>query len=156
MAVIFSHAPGVVSVLQDLAVPASVQLFSVSPNIGLGGERVIATGIGVRPGANFQFQYSLNKLIYAYVFGDKMIDTSISGLLFTNVCESNAGGDGVSTLLDYYRQNKISSRAEPILITLGAGRTVLRAFLTDMTLQATDPEMRIHAFTLNLSSLPLT
>jgi hypothetical protein len=104
---------------------------------------------------NVQFQSSLGRAVYAYVFGDHMGQVLIQGIAFQGTCQ-NKSGSGIVEILAYYAANRASKIQDPITVTLGD--TVITGFLTGVTTRnvtaSTDEAAAFSQFTLTIAALP--
>jgi hypothetical protein len=110
---------------------------------------VLITNIAYSQRTNTQFQQSLENIIYAYSFGDQPGDLTISGFAFFRTCDS---GNGISNLLKFYKDKRISNNFDKITVTLAD--EVINGYLIAMTLNTSDPSAGIHSFSLLLKTLP--
>jgi len=109
---------------------------------------VIITSIGTSQAANFQFMQTLREHIYVYVFGDKVGQLQVTGLMFAGDC-TRGKSEGFSNVLKWYNENKISSKenkGKPITIT--AGNTHFTAFLVNVQTSVDRPVEGLGTFTL--------
>lgn len=117
--------------------------------------KAIFTNVTIAEQGNYQFLHTLGNHIYVYVFGDRIGQFGLSGLAFFDNCGSTApnGRIGISHVIGYYRQLKLSVRAEPVLVTLEPD-TVFRTFLLSMRGQVLNPATRIFQFHLGFALVP--
>jgi len=109
---------------------------------------VIITSIGTAQASNFQFMQTLNNHIFVYVFGDKVGQIQVTGLMFAGDC-TRGKSDGFSNVLKWFKENKISSKnnpGEPITITVG--KTSFTAFLINVKTSVDRPVEGLGTFTL--------
>lgn len=168
---IFSAGAGkVVAMDDDTAIPLA---FSVDGNDRLfnqlGG---IATSVGINGQAGFQFMHSLREFIYVYVFTERMGEIVINGLAFPAFCDTQLGADatdandepltpltcvegttGLERIMTWYECNRITSRATPITIALGAEVTY-NAFLVSVKADIANADTGIAQFSFKFNYVP--
>ena len=113
---------------------------------------VIITSVGTSQGANFQFMQTLQDNVYVYVFGDKLGELRVSGIVFAGKCKGSDGSDesGFSKVLQYYTANKISNDEKPgVPMQLEIGSTKLSAFLVNVQTSVDRPVEGLGQFTLS-------
>ena len=107
------------------------------------------TSVGTSQGANFQFMQTLQDNVYVYVFGDKLGELRVSGIVFSGKCV-NQIASGFSKVLKYYTDNKISNKKTPGIPTqLTIGTTEFSAFLVHVQTSIDRPVEGLGQFTLN-------
>lgn len=150
MADIFNSKPGIVSVISsDQAVPAHIKIGDFEPAVSL------ISGIDYDQRSNQQFQYSMDKNVYIYVFGDLMGTVSVRGLAFPRAC---SGGDrgGLEEVFDYYRTNRASANTNAITVVIGKESIV--GFLTAMRIRVTNTSQQssaaLYGYELIIQTLP--
>jgi hypothetical protein len=99
---------------------------------------------------NSQFQSSLKRSVYIYVFGDNMGVVTIDGIAFATRCENNASG--LKEVFDYYRDYRASQRKEPITVTFG--EESISGFLTASNITPRDPDYIMLNFSFVINTLP--
>lgn len=149
---IFASSPGAIYEFKPAggAVP-----FAVNVGAGLTFARVggIVTAVGVSQQANVQFLTTLRNYVYVYVFGERIADLTVSGIMFLNPCPDQQGGDtGWKKVYDFYDQFRMSKNPAPVVVNVG-GVTV-EAFLVGMTMGAQDPANMIGQFSMAFKYLP--
>lgn len=149
MAVIFPLQPGRVAALPMSGIPG--QLVSLESWGGFDGFRAIITGIGIREGANVQYLQTLSRVIYVYVFGDRIGDMVVSGITFSHGCDGP--GAGIEAVRNYYRQNRVTNRVSPVSLTLGASTTFV-GYLDRSQIAVQDVEHRFFNFSLPMTQIP--
>lgn len=148
MGAIFSESVGKVVAIEDGTVPADIK----PPLDGLSFESqgAIVTRLAVSEQCAQKFSHTLGALINVYVFGDRMGSAAVSGLILSQKCE---GEGGPSKLRDFYLENRIAKKSEPLQITIGAETTV-EGFLIGWSLDTADPAAKIFQFDLQLALIP--
>jgi hypothetical protein len=123
---------------------------------GFDVRRCIVQGISVGAQTNHQFLNTLRKFVYVYIFGDKMHSIAITGIAFTGKCDGCPSGndrvDGISEVIRYYSQKRLSATGEPVAITLGAAS--MSGFLTGTKVDIIDPRAQLGQFTLMFAGIP--
>lgn len=153
MADIFSSAPGTVAVFpQDYALPGRVRFQGYEP------QSFLISGTDMRQSTDQQFQTSLDRDIWIYVFGDQMGEIILRGRAFLAVCSygSSQSGIGFLEVLDLYSKYRASINPQPVTVTLGP--KALSGFLTSMRLMSVvvseDPIGLVHDFEMTINALP--
>lgn len=93
---------------------------------------------------NYQFQHTVNKFIYAYIFGDRVGMLSLSGFGFIgNPCNGGGNEDQrLCSLFDYYKNKRVAKPPHAYPINIG-GCGVMIGFLTGMRMEILRPEVPI-------------
>jgi hypothetical protein len=151
---IFTVRPGHALAVRDTSVtPLTLEFDDWG---GFDVRRCIVQGVSVGAQTNHQFLNTLRKFIYVYIFGDKMHGISISGIAFTGKCEgcpsANDRVDGISEVIRYYKQKRLSTTGEPVGITLGAA--AMSGFLTGAKFDIIDPRAQLGTFSLIFAGIP--
>lgn len=131
--------------------------------------RAIITHVGSQSSGNYQFLHTLKEYIYVYVFGERIGDLSIGGLLFAEACElqNNSGvadatnpanganaASGFEQLSDYYKSHRIAKRGAPLTIMIGVtGMAKYQGFLVSQRLELVDPQQQLGQFSLFFKNL---
>lgn len=128
--------------------------------------RAIMTHIGISASGNYQFLHTLKEYIYVYVFGERIGDVAISGLLFSESCTSSDGPadatapanvaqpSGIEQLCDFYNTNRIAVRGQPMRIIIGTSAMAsFQAFLVAHKSEISDPQQQLGQFTLYFKNL---
>jgi hypothetical protein len=150
---VFNSKPGLVAVFtDDTVLPGRIQLSSPS----LSSPSVLISGVNYKQEVNRQFQQSLDRDIYLYVFGDLMGGVTVKGVAFPDECVS--GDDGVRIILGYYADNRASNRDTPVVVQFGD--EAISGFLTQMSLNSpdnpTDPSSFMYPWEMIINALPKT
>lgn len=148
MASIFTESVGKV-----VAIDGDTSMASITPPLdGLSFESqgAIITRLAISEECSQQFMHTLGKFIYVYTFGDRMGMAQISGLAFSEQCQ---GSGGIDRVRDYYKENRLSTKSEPLMITIGSGTTV-EAFLVKFTADTADPASKVFQFDLQFALIP--
>jgi len=110
----------------------------------------IITSASINEKGNYQFLHTVSETIYAYVFGDRIGELTVSGLCFANPCD---GGDsGMQQVLEAYRTNRIAVRAAPVQVSFGT--TIYRSFLVGMSLNVANPELQLGEWSFRFNTFP--
>lgn len=154
MSKLIQSQPGMVQVV-DLNSGGAPGVLSIEGNGKLESlTGVVITSIGVNQQVNIQFAPSLQKIIYAYSFGDRMGAVEVSGIAFNKVCQggNSAGYVGASNLFKYYDKNRAVNEGR--LMKVSIGKLALQGFLTSSRLSTASPEFKTMGFTLEIVSVP--
>lgn len=121
---------------------------------GFVGFKALITNIVIAEETNHQLRHTLGNDIYLTVFGDRIGALGIGGITSYNNCGEGGGEKiGIDHVLEYYRQTKLSARAEPLKITIAPDR-VLRAYLYRFRGQVVDVAQRLFQFHLDMALIP--
>lgn len=152
MADIFSNVPGVVAVVgtrgADNPLRVSIEDF---PETGMQGGAAV-TEVAFGRNGNYQFLHTMQDVVHAYSFGERIGEFRAAGLALARACD---GVEGLTTVLEYYEQNRLELRSRPISVvigTSGAGR--FRGFLTGVHVDVARPESAVAQFGLQFHTLP--
>jgi hypothetical protein len=153
MAEIFQTAPGTVTVFGDQrVVPGRIRLSD--PAFPEGSVPILIKGADYGQETNHQFQNSMDGSVYLYVFGDRMGNVKIQGMIFPEMC--SGGRNGLKELLQFYATNRASVRQDPVIVEAGGDR--IRGFLTAVQVldngAAGDPSAPMQEYILTISALP--
>ncbi len=154
MANIFVSTPGTVAIFEeDYALPGKIS-FTDSD-----GKAIMISGVDNKQAVDCQFQTSMERDIYAYVFGDHMGEILVHGRAYfpcTLREDSAYGKSGYNDLMDIYSRNRMSQREEPVKVTIG-DRTTL-GYMTAMLVKAVglsdEPSGLIYDFGITIAALP--
>lgn len=122
---------------------------------GFADMNAIIAGISMQEQTNHKFTPSLGSDIFMYVFGDQMGRMSISGLAFYDNCvDSIAYGEhGISRVLRYYRDAKVSNQPNALTVTFQPG-VVLQGYMTGMSGSVANVEQQLFQFQLDFALVP--
>lgn len=157
MAEIFKTSPGTVVIFGDQKVVPGRIRFS-DPAFPEGSVPILVSGADYNQATNQQFQNSMDGAVYIYVFGDRMGDIQIRGVIFPELCAGGSGGskNGLKELFQFYAQNRASSRQDPVIVEAGGDR--IRGFLTAVrvvdVVASGDASSPMQTYILVISSLP--
>ena len=160
MTTLFVTHPGQVTVLPGDIGKLPLTLF-LDDWPGFPAINAIVTHIGVQSSGNYQFLHTLKEYIYVYVFGERIGDIAISGLLFAENCSDVAdatapvnSGSGFEQLAAYYNSHRIAVRGAPITFMVGvSGSAIYQGFLVSQRLEIMDPQSQLGQFTMYLKTL---
>lgn len=150
---IFATSPGSV---YEFTPGGGALPFTVAVGAGLTFARVrgVVTAVGISQQGNFQFLHTLRNYVYVYVFGERIADLTVSGVMFLNSCRDgqNDRDTGWRKIYDFYDQYRLSKNPAPVVVSIG-GITV-EAFLVGMTMQAQDAGNMLGQFSMAFKYLP--
>lgn len=159
---IFPTGPGRVVALPPDASAGSLSGTSKSIRLtnwddGSGGGfntfKSIITRIGVGRGSNFNVQPSLDRLMYLYVYGDRVGQVLVSGLCFDGQCGDEGQNSGLAAVHDFYRKNRLALRSDPLILTIGY-KASFTCFLSDLETDSGDADHLISQFNMKLVLIP--
>jgi hypothetical protein len=150
MADIFNSRAGYVAILpSDSVIPGRITVAGFSPSAAL------VSGIDYKQRTNQQFQTSLDRAIYLYVFGDLMGDVLVKGIAFPATCEG--ASEGLLEILKFYQNQRASVQSSPVNVQVGSSETIA-GFLTAVEViseaVAQDPMSFISNYTMTINALP--
>lgn len=154
MANIFLATPGTVAIFtEDYALPSKIS-FTDSEN-----KAIMISGVDNKQSVDAQFQTSMERDIYDYVFGDHMGDITIQGRAYFPCVErgdSEYGHSGYNDLMDIYSRNRMSKSKDTVKVTIGDRST--NGYMTDMLVKAVglsdEPSGLVYDFGINIKALP--
>ena len=135
------------------ALPAIVKVEGL--NDSGSSDVVLIQSISYDQKTNQQFQTSLDKAVYIYVFGDHMGSITVSGIVFTSSCSSK--DNGLAALVKFYNDNRAAKRSTPVSFSAGAD---VRAsgFVTDFQIRSQSESKEfsglIYGYSMTISTLP--
>lgn len=139
--------------IKDPAVPARIRpLVSPNPTIDIQGEKSIITNVTVAQQTNHQFLHTLGNDIFIYVFGDRIGMITLEGLAFPEVCGNEGGESGLELILKWYKENKLSSRQEPVKVAIG--QTTFTGFVQAIQTTVKDPKTWISSYVMMIAIIP--
>lgn len=112
---------------------------------------VLIESYAVRQGTAHQFQPSLSRAVYVYIFGDQMGQIEIRGLAAAISCQKGGTG-GLKEILDFYSKNRASQT--PTLTVVTVGTYSFRGFLTGLNISPRSPEHLLSNWALQIATLP--
>jgi hypothetical protein len=138
--------PGVQGVLPPIV--------GVTPDaVDFQSRKSIITRMTVGQETNHQFLHTLGGDIFIYVFGDRVGQMTISGMCFAFDCDRPGDREhGLEKMLEFYRQNKLSRRKEPV--TVMVGRTPVVGFIAGFNADVVDPKFNLVQYSLGLLVIP--
>jgi hypothetical protein len=96
--------------------------------------------------------HTLGNDIFIYVFGDRVGQIMLEGLSFVENCGGGGGQHGMEQMLEYYKNNKLSSKKDPVQILIGG--TTITGFITGMTNDVVDPKTWLAKYQLSVAIMP--
>lgn len=114
------------------------------------------TGYTLDLSTNHQFLHSLDEFIYAFAFGNRIGELTLTGVVFTTTSCDRTGKDityelGQQSIYDWYLSNKFSSNLKPSKIIIGESTVSLIGFLTGLRMQIPDPALPIAQWALRFN-----
>ena len=120
---------------------------------GFNQMKAIFTRVGVAEQGSYQFLHTLGRNIYLYVFGDRIAGLTLTGVAFFDNCINADAKIGIAHVIQWYRQNRVAKRAEPILVTIDPG-TTFEAYLLSVRGQTINTAQRLYQFSLSMAAIP--
>jgi hypothetical protein len=108
------------------------------------------TGFSLDMSTNHQFLHALNEFVYAFAFGDRIGELTVSGICFTTKDCNNA--DDMAKLLRYYQTERFAVKADATKITID-GSIVLVGFLTGARVEIPNPALPVAQWVLRYNVL---
>lgn len=148
--VLISQAGKVAALDVQDALPAivTVEQFTVS-------DVLLIQSIAYEQKTNQQFQTSLEKAVYIYVFGDQMGSVTVSGLAFVSGCSGETSG--LAGLVEYYKSKRASKRSTPVIFSVG-DEVQASGFLTALQVRShsENPELSglVYGYSMTINTLP--
>ena len=170
MPALFSACPGRVTVVSTPVDNCSVNMVSIAgdnntPALTYERDAIILTRINVTQNANMQFLHTLGNRVYVYAFGDRMGQIQLTGLAFAatsdhgnaappdSICaKTGLGNHSAKNVLTWYKANKASTRATPVIITIFD--VAFQGFVIALNADVIDPATRLVQWTITLATLP--
>lgn len=151
---LFNAGPGRVAAVTQSFTQGRLSLTGVETDpIGFDTQRAIITSLAVGESVNLQFQHTLSKQIYVYVFGDRIGQVELSGMAFNGGCGNPNEDHGIANIRRWYHRAKASKRSQPVRVTFGL-RDVIDGFVVSGSFGAKDPESLISTWSITMATLP--
>lgn len=152
MSTLFVTRPGQVVAVQNVgALPLTIFLEGWP---GFPAIRAVITNISAHTQTNYQLLHTLREYIYVYVFGERIGDMAIGGLLFSEACVAPGAPSGIEQLSDYYNQYRLSNYGAPLTVQIGlSGLARVRGFLVGARTDLVDATHQLGQFSLILKTL---
>jgi len=160
---IFVTVPGTVAYIEEkgTVLPGKIK-FENSDEL-----MFMISGVDYKQSVDAQFQTSLMRDIYAYVFGDNMGEVVLHGRAyyqcFTKDPEAfrsaaSRKSTGLDDVMNMYADNKLSTRKTPVTLSLNNGKRVLKGYLTSILIKAVglsdEPAGLVYDFSATISTVP--
>ena len=173
---IFVSKPGTVAVFME---PDSILLGRIKFE-GSEDMKFMVSGVDYKQSVDAQFQTSLERDIYAYVFGDNMGDVLVHGRAYFQCPKDNSAtftsanglydsasgkqvngqSDGSRTgfddIVDLYAKKRMSQYFPPVTVTVG--KKTMQGYLTSLLVKAVglsdEPSGLVYDFTVTINTLP--
>jgi len=117
--------------------------------------KFMTSGVDYKQSVDVQFQTSLEKDIYVYVFGDNMGEAMLHGRAYFP-CEDVHGENGFDQILKLYAEKKLSTHAPPVMLMVG--KKDIRGYLTSLLVKSVglsdEPGGLVYDFTASISTVP--
>jgi len=161
MPAFFAHTRGAVSRVSGLTDQGILPFWIEIEDTDIGGPvnpntRAIITQAAIVENGNYQFLHTLQETIYVYVFGDRIGELRVSGLAFSNPCQSGGGAiggeSGMKQIIDAYRENRLAEKGGPV--NGNFGETPYKGFLTGMNMDVADPERNLGQWAFRFHTFP--
>jgi len=157
MPAIFEGCPGTVVAVTVPVTNCQISMVSIrdganNQELTYARDTVVLTRVTVNQSANVQFLHTLGNRVYVYAFGDRMGQITLSGLAFVASCNNALTSHSAKNVLDWYRLNKASTRANPVSVTIFD--VEFQAFVLGLNTDVVDPAIKLVQWTLTLATLP--
>lgn len=117
---------------------------------------IAIASIDERQKVNAKISHYFGDRWYATVFGNTITPLIISGLAFAEGCatleDAKTSSKGIDQIRQWYAKNKLSVRADPIEIEIGA--ETLRGHLLGLSVATKDTATLLHSFDLAFIAVP--
>jgi len=122
--------------------------------------RIPITGYSLELSTNHQFLHSLDEFIYAFSFGDRVGELTVTGVAFTiaEPCEitdetvKSINQDiGQENVYEYYLAHRFSRAQTATRIAIGTSEVQLIGFLTGVRMEVPSPALPIMQWALRFS-----
>lgn len=157
---IFTGKQGTVSVIEPeggAQTPFVIRFDGAAVDVDL--IRGIVTNVTMTQDTNVQFMHSLRDTIFINVFGNRIGQMTVSGILFlADVCKAGGGSENsqpFKKFYEYYVGNNAVARANSINVQIGNDQS-FKAFLLSFSFGVTDAQTSMGQFTMNLAVVPKT
>lgn len=171
---VFVSVPGTVAVFNepDSVLPGRIK-FEGSENM-----KFMVSGMDYKQSVDSQFQTSMERDVYAYVFGDNMGDAIVHGRAYFpcqvrggsggggsydsgygSNGQGGAGGGktGFDDIIDLYASKRMSNYFPPVKLTVGS-RPAFKGYLTALLVKAVglsdEPSGLVYDFSATINTLP--
>lgn len=146
---------GIVRVQTDCKEVVVIRVDNVT-GAGSRMENVPITGYTLELSTNHQFLHTLDEFIYAFAFGDRVGELTLTGVAFTAPACKSEGGDisnevKQENVYEFYLAQKFSKSLTPTKITIGGSAIQLVGFLTGVRMSVPDPQLPIMQWALRFS-----
>jgi hypothetical protein len=116
--------------------------------------KFMTSGVDYKQSVDTQFQTSLEKDVYAYVFGDNMGEALFHGRAYFPCQGSDE--NGFDQMIKLYAEKKMSTYFPPVTLTIG--KTHIKGYLTSLLIKAVglsdEPSGLVYDFTASIATLP--
>lgn len=103
------------------------------------------TGFSLELEGNYQFLHTVNKFIYAYVFGDRVGLLTLSGMAFLGpTCGPSFSDASLCSVFTRYKEKRLAKGSAVPINLLGCMAMV--GFLTGMRIEISRPEVPVVQF----------
>jgi hypothetical protein len=135
--------------------------FAISvDNAALNNETIkgIVTGVTFGQETNVQFMHTLRDTIYINVFGNRIGQMTLSGIIFLgDVCIAGGGKQdgGLDKFYNYFTQKNAVGNPNPVVVQIGKSIT-LKTFILGFNFGIADAQTSLGQFTMTLAVVPKT
>lgn len=125
---------------------------------GFTGFKSMFTSLQLSEQVNAQIQKTLGRRLTSDTFGDNPGQLILSGVSFYDRCPLQPGqtvsrGHGIVQVINYYRDNRLSTRSTPLKVTLQPD-LVLRCLLLGIRAQTLSVDQHTYQFALSMLLIP--
>jgi hypothetical protein len=154
---VFDSLPGTVAVFEEKGahLPGRIK-FEESESM-----KFMTSGVDYKQSVDVQFQTSLERDVYAYVFGDNMGEAMLHGRAYfpckSRSEEGDDGPNGFDDIIKLYADKRMSAYFPTVQLVIGS-KSVFKGYLTSLLVKAVglsdEPSGLVYDFTATISTLP--
>ena len=139
--------------MADIFEKEQIAIYPKKPNLPMAikglDETLFFTNFQGSADLNYQINYAFNNDAYLYVFGDKLSQSSISGIAFPKeACKGVKVESTPKKFIKFYKAHKLGTKnTKPLRITIG-GMT-LSGYFTNLTVHLVTGKQNTYTFSFN-------
>lgn len=147
MATMFVRRPGTVVTVPTGGQTGNILMIGGISSGLLSSMGSIVTGFGLETESGVQVLHALQRAVFIHSFGERLGSLVVSGVAPSMQCSSMQSG--ISSILGYYDQTRISASGKAYPIVIGYSRFM--GFVRGIRLGMSNPELQLGEFALRLS-----